>query len=90
MELITLCEELPPSTALALGLVNKLAADEEELALLTMDWARKLAKKDATTLHLVKTQFTALGHQTDLGDVTAYDNDLLLYTGMLNESASKL
>jgi len=89
MELITLCESLAPSEALSLGMINRVAADEKELDTVVDDWAARLASKNETTLHLVKTQFRALDHMMDTGDVTAYDNDLILYRAYLDGHAAR-
>jgi len=78
MELITLCEDLPPTTAETLGLINRVAESDAEAEAVTLQWAEKLAQQQETALHMVKTQFRALAHSIDLGDVTESDNDLLL------------
>lgn len=64
-----------------------MAVPKEELERVAMDWATRLAKKDQTALHLVKSQFRALNRNIDIGDVTETDNDFLLYSKMLQAEA---
>ena len=85
MELITLCDDLPPAQAESLGLINGVAQSEAELEELVNTTANRLTGQNETTLHLVKTQFRALDHTVDSGDVTEMDNDMLLYRGLLDQ-----
>ena len=84
MELIAFCDDLLPETALRLGLINQVATSELELEQIAIQWAERLANKNPTTLHLVKTQFKSLDHTIDLGNSTMFDNDWLLYNKMLD------
>ena len=87
MELITLCDDISPADAVRLGVVNRVVENEGELEGVVLDWATRLARKNETTLHLVKTQFRALNRNIDIGDATETDNDFLLYSKMLDEQA---
>lgn len=87
MELITLCDDIKPEDAKRLGVVNRVVADERELEGVVLDWAARLARKNESTLHLVKTQFRALNRNIDIGDATETDNDFLLYSRMLDAQA---
>jgi enoyl-CoA hydratase/carnithine racemase len=90
MELITLCDDLPPIQALSLGLINKVVADEQALDAAVDGWAARLAAKNGTALHLVKTQFRASDYSADLGNVTEFDNDWLLYREYLDRQKARL
>lgn len=87
MELIAFCDDLPPQEGVNLGLINKLVDTEEELEKTCMEWATRLAKKNETAVHLMKTHFRALNKNIDYGDVTETDNDFLLYSPQLNRDA---
>jgi enoyl-CoA hydratase/carnithine racemase len=87
MELIALCDNLPAEDALRLGLVNKVVSGRNELDLTVAAMATRLARKSPLVLQLVKTQFRALRPCNNAGDVTVYDNDLLLYTGLLEQGS---
>lgn len=87
MEMMALCDDISPHHALRLGLVNRVASNHGELEEIVVNMATRLALKPHLVLHLVKTQFKALRAHDNTGDVTLFDNDLLLYTMLLDPTA---
>jgi len=75
-ELILLCDRFDGEEAARWGLVNRAVA-AEDLDAAVDDWARRLAAKPATAVHMTKSQFRAYAATTPLGDVTEMDGDLL-------------
>jgi len=86
MELITMGSNFPAQDAFRLGFVNQVVQNEKELDQVVQKWVSILGLKNASTLHIIKTQFRQLDSLVDLGRVTDSDNDLLLYNKMLDSN----
>eukprot|EP00511_Aplanochytrium_stocchinoi_P010400 CAMPEP_0204873004 /NCGR_PEP_ID=MMETSP1348-20121228/39460_1 /ASSEMBLY_ACC=CAM_ASM_000700 /TAXON_ID=215587 /ORGANISM="Aplanochytrium stocchinoi, Strain GSBS06" /LENGTH=266 /DNA_ID=CAMNT_0052028111 /DNA_START=48 /DNA_END=848 /DNA_ORIENTATION=+ len=86
MELIAMGTDLAVRDAYRLGLVNRIAKDEEELDATVREWLAVLGTKNKSTLHFIKTQFRQLDIMVDLGRATDTDNDYLLYNRLLDAS----
>mmetsp|Transcript_13817 Transcript_13817/g.16742 ORF Transcript_13817/g.16742 Transcript_13817/m.16742 type:complete len:83 (+) Transcript_13817:3-251(+) len=76
----------PAQDAFRLGFVNQVVQNEKELDQVVQKWVSILGLKNASTLHIIKTQFRQLDSLVDLGRVTDSDNDLLLYNKMLDSN----
>ena len=86
MELITLCDRLPPKQGVDLGLINAVLRDEKDMDKHLSEWTANLVAKGSTVLQMVKVQFRALDRQAVLGDCTESDNDLLFLSSLLNSN----
>ena len=91
-ELIMLCDDLPVSLALSLGVINLATPSDDIVALdAAIDgYAYRLAAKDPGALHMAKTQFRSLQHSVVTGDTTEHDGDLLLMQGLMPSTNAKL
>ena len=79
-QLILLTDPVSGVEAAGWGLVHR-AVPADELDAAVDDWARRLAAKPESAVHMAKTQFRALSRRSGLGDTTETDGDLLLATG---------
>ena len=84
LELTVLCERISGQLAFEYGLVSHLSEDGEELALAN-ELAQKVVSKPALPVALTKASMKALRRQTESGEVSYSDQDLLLYSRLMQQ-----
>ncbi len=84
LELTVLCERFSGQQAFDYGLVSHLAEDGGELALAN-ELAQKIVAKPALPVALTKASMKALRRQTESGEATYSDQDLLLYSRLMQQ-----
>jgi enoyl-CoA hydratase/carnithine racemase len=84
LELTVLCERFSGQQAFDYGLVSHLADDGQELALAN-ELAQKIVAKPALPVALTKASMKALRRQTESGEATYSDQDLLLYSRLMQQ-----
>ena len=84
LELTVLCERITGQQAFEYGLVSHLSEDGKELEL-AKELARKVVSKPALPVALTKASMKALRRQTESGDATYSDQDLLLYSRLMQQ-----
>ena len=84
LELTVLCERFTGQQAFEYGLVSHLSEDGEELQL-AQELAQKAVSKPALAVVLTKASMKALRRQTESGEVSYADQDLLLYSRLMQQ-----
>ncbi len=84
LELTVLCERISGQQAFHYGLVSHLADDGQELALAN-ELAQKIVAKPALPVALTKASMKALRRQTESGEASYSDQDLLLYSRLMQQ-----
>ena len=84
MELTVLCERFTGQQAFEYGLVSHLSEDGRELEL-AQELAQKAVSMPALPVALTKASMKALRRQTESGDVSYSDQDLLLYSRLMQQ-----
>lgn len=84
LELTVLCERFSAQEAREYGLVTHLAADGEELKA-ARDLAERIVAKPPLPVALTKATMKAIRRGTEMGEATYSDQDLLLYSRLLQQ-----
>ena len=84
LELTVLCERITGQLAFDYGLVSHLSEDGKELEL-AKELAQKVVAKPALPVALTKASMKALRRQTESGEVSYSDQDLLLYSRLMQQ-----
>ncbi len=88
LELTVLCERFSGQQAFDYGLVSHLAEDGQELAV-AKELAQKIVAKPALPVAMTKATMKALRKQTESGEATYSDQDLLLYSRLMQQRRSR-
>jgi enoyl-CoA hydratase/carnithine racemase len=84
LELTVICERFTGQEAFDYGLVSHLAEDGQELDM-AKELAQKVVSKPALPVALTKASMKALRRQTESGEATYSDQDLLLYSRLMQQ-----
>lgn len=84
LELTVLCERFSGQQAFDYGLVSHLSEDGQELALAN-ELAQKVVSKPALPVAMTKASMKALRKQTESGEAAYSDQDLLLYSRLMQQ-----
>lgn len=88
LQLTVLCERMDALRALEWGLLTHRAEDGEGMTM-ARDLARRVIEKPALPVALTKASLKAMRRATEIGEVAHSDQDLLLYSRLMQQRARR-